>query len=534
MVSEMGSSSVSGISAAMSAQATKSFVQATENEKKEMQSLNDRLGNYIDRVKGLESNNRKLVADLEELRGKWGQNTSDIKKKYAGELSESRKKIDDGAREKADIDVKVSRLQDDIAEYRRLFDEADSARESDDDKVKMYTSMIGDAHSEARLINQRMKSLNDEAARLTKDNKRAWDELQNVRKELDQESLGRIDFQNQTQTLMEELEFLRRIHDQEVKELQALLLNQPTDTREFFKNELALAIRDIRGEYDMIAQQNRADMESWYKLKVSEVQSATNRSMMDTNTQRDEVKRMRDNIGDARAKFADLEAKNAMLEKQVQQLTYHLEDDQRQYESALNDRDDQLRRMREECQALVAELQALLDTKQMLDTEIAIYRKMLEGEESRAGLRQMVEQAVKSQQQDSGSHGAGELSTRTTFQRSAKGNLSIAECEPFGKFIVIENTHGTKDENVSEWKLHRKLDGKKEVKFNFPAGTVVKAGKTCKVYAKDGGGKHAPPAEIVFDKEHSWGAGENVVTTLFNKEGDERATHTQRVVKSGV
>ena len=38
--------------------------------------------------------------------------------------------------------------------------------------------------------------------------------------DLDDESLSRIDFQNQVQTLMEELEFLRRVHDQEVKELQ--------------------------------------------------------------------------------------------------------------------------------------------------------------------------------------------------------------------------------------------------------------------------------------------------------------------------
>lgn len=62
---------------------------------------------------------------------------------------------------------------------------------------------------------------------------------------------------------------------------------------------------------------------------------------------------------------------------------FQLNDDQRQYEAALNDRDATLRRMREECQTLVAELQALLDTKQLLDAEIAIYRKMLEGEESR-------------------------------------------------------------------------------------------------------------------------------------------------------
>ena len=42
----------------------------------------------------------------------------------------------------------------------------------------------------------------------------------------------------------------------------------PADTREFFKNELALAIRDIKDEYDYIAKQGRQDMESWYKLKV--------------------------------------------------------------------------------------------------------------------------------------------------------------------------------------------------------------------------------------------------------------------------
>lgn len=34
-------------------------------------------------------------------------------------------------------------------------------------------------------------------------------------------------------------------------------------------------------------------------------------------------------------------------------------------------------------------------TLQTLDAEIAIYRKMLEGEENRAGLRHLVEQVVK-------------------------------------------------------------------------------------------------------------------------------------------
>jgi len=38
------------------------------------------------------------------------------------------------------------------------------------------------------------------------------------------------------------------------------------------------------------------------------------------------------------------------------------------------------------------------------------------------------------------------MATRTSFQRSAKGNVSIAECHPNGKFLILENTHRTKVE----------------------------------------------------------------------------------------
>jgi len=539
IVTEMGSSAATGISPAMTANAAQSFVKATEKEKKDMQNLNDRLGNYIDRVKGLEAQNRKLVADLDDVRGRWGKDTAEIKAKFAVQIVDARKQIDDAARQKAEIEVHIARLQDDLNDYRRRYDEAVNVRRMDREKIELYTSQLADYNAEIDMLRSRLKSLNDELHRYGRDNGKYWDELQKVRSDLDEETISRIDFQNQAQTLMEELEFLRRVHDTEVKELQALLSKEPSDTREFFKNELALAIRDIKDEYDLIAQAGKQDMESWYKLKVQEVQSATGRQNMEQNFQREEVRRMRESIGDLRGKLGDLEGKNAILEKQVQELTYQLDDDQRQYESALNDRDAQLRKMREECQALVAELQALLDTKQMLDAEIAIYRKMLEGEENRAGIRQMVEQVVKShslqQQEDTESQRQvrGEMTSRTTFQRSAKGNIAIAECEANGKYIVIENTHRNKEENISDWKLRRKLDGRREIVYTFPPNTIIKAGRGCKIWARGQGGNFNPPHELIFDGEDSWGTGANIQTVLVNRDGEERATHTQRTIQQG-
>uniref|UniRef100_A0A914N882 Intermediate filament protein n=1 Tax=Meloidogyne incognita TaxID=6306 RepID=A0A914N882_MELIC len=604
MVTEMGSApAVGGISPALSASAAKSFLEATDKEKKEMQNLNDRLANYIDRVKNLEEQNRKLVQDLEDLRGQWGKDTSEVKVRYSTTLSTARKDIDQAARDKAALDVKVARLRDDLNEYRNRFEDIQRRREGDREHIIQFTNMIADAQSELEMLRARWKQLTDEEKRFTGDNARLWDDLTKARNDLDEETLGRIDFQNQVQTLLEELEFLRRVHEQEVKELQALLAQAPADTREFFKNELALAIRDIKDEYDYIAKQGRQDMESWYKLKVSEVQGNANRALMESNYQREEVKRMRDNIGDLRGKFGDLENKNSQLEKEVQTLNYQLTDDQRQYEQALNERDATLRRLKDECQQLVAELQSLLDTKQMLDAEIAIYRKMLEGEESRVGLRQMVEQSklyeqalnerdatlrrlkdecqqlvaelqslldtkqmldaeiaiyrkmlegeesrvglrqmveqvVKThslQQQeetDSTRNVRGEVQTKTTFQRSAKGNITIAECEPNGKYIMLENTHKSKDEDISGCRLKRRMDDKREINYTIPANIIIPAGRNVKIWAAGQGGVHSPPHSLIIHEE-SWGVGQNVITAFFNKEGEERATHTQKTMQTG-
>ncbi|KAL4001708.1 Intermediate filament protein B [Acanthocheilonema viteae] len=534
-VTEIGSSSLQSSGMSPFGQNAASTIRDTrEREKKEMSDLNDRLASYIEKVRFLEAQNRKLAADLNLLRSRWGKDSVSVRGMYEGEIQEARKIINDTNSEREDLEKRIRKLMDDLMEYRKRYEDALRGHQADREGIENLLTKLSSLEAEINLLRRRVNNLEEEVTRIKKDNLYLVNELNKARSDLDQETLNRIDFQNQLQTLLEEIDFMRRVHDQEITELQAMAARDTTpENREYFKNELSSAIRDIRAEYDQICNINRTDMESWYKLKVQEIQTQSTRQNLEQGYAKEEVKRLRVQLSELRGKLADLEGRNSLLEKQTQELNYQLEDDQRSYEAALNDRDAQIRKMREECQALMMELQMLLDTKQTLDAEIAIYRKMLEGEENRAGLRQLVEQVVKT-------HGLteigetesirvlkGETASRTSFQRSAKGNVSIQDAASDGKYILLENTHRSKEEPIGEWRLKRKIDGKREIVYTFPTNFVLKPGKSVKIWAR-GQGVYSPPDQLVFDAEDSFGIGSNVQTILFNKEGEERASHIQR------
>ncbi|KAE9555836.1 hypothetical protein FO519_000921 [Halicephalobus sp. NKZ332] len=535
IVTEMSSSTISGGASPFGQNVASAVRDSREREKKEMRELNDRLASYIEQVRFLEAQNRKLAADLELLRGRWGKDTTSIKTMYEAEFTTARRLVEDTGKQRGDLDRDLKKLQDELAEVRRKFDEAVKGRVQDRAKIDDLLVELSNLEAEINLLKRRIALLEEEIARLKKENMRLTAELQRIRTEIDQETLNRIDYQNQVQTLLEEIDFLRRSHDQEIRDLQAMAARDTTnENREFFRNELAHAIRDIRDEYDRLNASNRNDIESWYKLKVQEIETQSARQNMETDHQKDEIKRLRNQLTELRGKLADLEGRNAMLERQIQELNYQIEDDQRAYEDALNAKDAEIRKMREECQALMVELQMLLDTKQTLDAEIAIYRKMLEGEGDGPGLKQLVEQVVRTtginEVADTETMRVvkGETSSRQSHSRSAKGNVSIHETSPEGKFIILENTHRSKEESIGEWKLKRKIDGKREIVYTLPHDFVLRPGATLKIWARNQGGYHNPPEQIIFEGEDTFGVGSNVQTILYNKEGEERATHIQR------
>lgn len=495
------------------------FIEATGREKKELQSLNERLSIYIEKVRKLEEQNKILVAELEGLRGSFGSSVSSVKVKFTESLRQTRSEIDQAVSDTCGIEVRVNRLRDDVNDYRNRYEEV--RRE-----VERERTQWGAAIHAAREDLERQKamyiSIQGEEEHLYKDQERLYEELRIAKDELDKAVHERLDFQRREQNLQAELDFLHRVHTQEVTELRGLLATAPADTREFFKNELALAIRDIKAEYDAIIISNTENMRHMYESKLTVFENTIESQREVASTREIEVTKMKESMSALQVKFHELERKNRELEAEAHKLDLQLREDQRQYEEELSKRDTALRFMKEDCQTLVAELQSLLNTKQTLDAEIAIYRKMLEKEESRIGTYH-VHKVVEAEKHHSGS---GERTVHMTFNRSSQGNVSIMECESFGKYIILENESGSVAEDISGYQIIRTIDGITAIRYTIPRGTVLGPHQRLTIYSRGGGGIHSHDT-IIFDGEASWGQGAVVITTLLNGHGVERAVFTQ-------
>ncbi|XP_036395497.1 keratin, type I cytoskeletal 13-like [Megalops cyprinoides] len=310
------------------------------NEKATMQSLNDRLASYLEKVRSLEMENARLEKQIRE----WYESRTVVTHDLAGFYA----------------------TIEDLKRKIHLASSVNAKTVLDIDNAKLAADDF------------KMKFDNEQSMRLAVEA-----DIAGLRRVLDELNLNRSDLEMQYEALNDEKITMRRNHDEEMAHVRTQIggqVNVEVDAAPSM--DLNQAMAEIREHYEAVAAKNRRDLDVWYQGKVATVEQEVvqqNESLLISCT---ELKELKSTLQRLQIELQSHHSMKASLEGT-------LADTQASYAARLAGLQQTVTSLEEQLTQIHANIannrlayDQLLDLKTRLEMEIAEYRRLLDGEES--------------------------------------------------------------------------------------------------------------------------------------------------------
>ncbi|XP_065142193.1 keratin, type I cytoskeletal 50 kDa [Paramisgurnus dabryanus] len=309
------------------------------NEKATMQSLNDRLANYLTKVRALEKANADLELKIRQfLDSKTTPDARDYSRYYAT-IEDLQTKIMAAINLKGGIHLSIDNTSLAINDFKVKYEAEHAMRQS------VEADIMG---------------------------------LKRVLEDFD---ISGKDLSMQIEGLKEELVFLKKNHEEDLLAARSQMsgqVNVEVDAPD--QQDLTKVLAELREHYEAVTAKNQRDLDHWFKSKTETLKEEVVTSSTDLKTSRTEINTLKSKVQTLEAELQSLLALKLSLESTLTETKSQYSMKLNGFQSQVTFLEDQITKIRADSERQRQEYQILLDIKARLEMEIAEYRRLLDGE----------------------------------------------------------------------------------------------------------------------------------------------------------
>lgn len=206
-------------------------------------------------------------------------------------------------------------------------------------------------------------------------------DINGLRKVLDQLGLTRSDLQVQVESLTEELAFLKKNHEEEMKNMQRSSGGDVTvEMNAAPGTDLTKLLNDMRAQYEELAEQNRRKAEEQFHKQSASLQAQISTDAGAASSAKREITELKRTLQALEIELQSQLAMKSSLEGTLADTEANYMAQLSEIQVQISSLEEQICQIRGETACQNAEYEQLLDVKTRLEMEIETYRRLLEGE----------------------------------------------------------------------------------------------------------------------------------------------------------